>query len=141
MQEIIVALIIATAVEVGVPPYFAVAIATVEHWGGSINPDARVGPNENGSYDLGVMQLNDRYFGHIDWKCPATNIRAGVEHIKWLIQQPELTTYWSVAIAYNCGIARFIEFPPPSASIVYANRVLLVWEQLDKYAHKTIIQR
>ncbi|MCL2092992.1 MAG: lytic transglycosylase domain-containing protein [Treponema sp.] len=124
-METILAMIFMIAVEVGVPPNFAISIARVEN--SSLNPLAVSQPNSNGTVDLGIFQLNNAYFGHIDWQCPETNIRAGVEHIRWLMEQLEGDTFWSVAVSYNAGLSRLNN--PPESSIEYASKVLaLYWE-------------
>jgi len=74
------------------------------------------------------MQLNSANFGHINWRDPATNIRAGCEHIKMLINRPETTTYWSVAIAYNAGINRIRN--PPASTLRYADAVIKKFNEL-----------
>ena len=126
----IAALVLAIAAEVGVPPNFALAIALEENW--TLNPIAVSAPNENGTRDLGIMQLNSAYFGHIDWRCPETNIRAGCLLIKELMGKPGVTTFWDVAICYNCGYGRFSSgTDPPAASIDYANRVYARWQELE----------
>ena len=128
-QACIAALIISIATQIGgVPPYFVLAIALEEH-GGHIRTEAVSPPNRNGTVDLGTMQLNSRYFGHIDWRCPEVNITAGVKHIKWLISQ--LNTFWLVSVAYNCGLNRLREGNPPRASLDYADRVMARWKELD----------
>jgi soluble lytic murein transglycosylase-like protein len=148
-METILALIAVIALEVGVPTNFVKAIAYAEHWNGSIeatiiNPRARSPQNRNGTRDYGVMQLNGRYFSHIDMMCPEQNIRAGVLHIKWLTERPELNTWWAVAVAYNCGLNRMRSTGgPPPESIRYANRVLEIWKELDPKGleHKTTLTR
>jgi soluble lytic murein transglycosylase-like protein len=129
MFEIIEAMIIAIAIEVGIPPYLALSIAleenqTLNHLAVNINPD--------GSRDLGVMQLNDRWFIG-DWRDPETNIRAGCEVIKELTTKPGMN-YWLVCIAYNCGYGRLLE-RPPDVSIEYANRVFARWNVYRGYRY------
>ena len=131
-------LILNIAVEVGVPPYFALSIALEENW--NLDPGAISQPNENGTIDRGIMQLNSRYFD-IDWRDPEINIRTGCILIKSLIRNPEINTYWAVAVAYNCGYTRFVsEEGPPSASIDYGCRVMMRWLELQglKYINPII---
>ncbi|MDR0656770.1 MAG: transglycosylase SLT domain-containing protein [Treponema sp.] len=122
MFEIIKAMVLAIAIETGIPPYLALSIALEENQ--TLNPLA-VHINSDGSRDLGVMQLNDSWFKG-QWQDPEANIRAGCALIKWLIQQPGITTYWDVAVSYNCGYGRFLK-KPPDVSIEYANRVFSRW--------------
>jgi soluble lytic murein transglycosylase-like protein len=128
MYEIIVALILRIATETGVPPYFALAIAIEENW--TLDPDAQNTSNSNGTTDLGVMQLNSRYYGDIEWQNPETNIRAGCQHIKRLMDYPGIYTFWAVAAAYNCGEGRFLGEGPPPQTIEYANNVMKRWSEL-----------
>ena len=142
MAEIL-ALIFTLSVEAGVPPYFVQAIAITEHWNGSIentviNPATVSQPNSDGSVDKGIMQLNSRYFGHVDWKCPEANIREGVCLIKKLSKEPLLNTWWAVAVAYNCGYTGF-KNGPPSSSVEYGNHVMDVWFQLEDARHISLI--
>jgi soluble lytic murein transglycosylase-like protein len=120
-------MIITIAIEVGVPPYLALSIALEENQ--ALNPLA-VHINNNGSRDLGIMQLNDTWFKD-NWQDPETNIRAGCELIKELIGKPGMN-YWLVCVAYNCGYGRLLE-RPPNASIEYANRVFNRWNAYRRY--------
>jgi soluble lytic murein transglycosylase-like protein len=129
MFEIIEAMILAIAIEVGIPPYLALSIALEENH--ALNPLA-VNINPDGSRDLGVMQLNDSWFIG-DWRDPETNIRAGCELIKELINKPGMN-YWLVCVAYNCGYGRLLE-KPPDASIEYANRVFVRWNNYRGYLY------
>lgn len=145
MTSEILALILAMSIEANVPPYFVQAIALTEHWGGSventeINPKAISLPNKDGSVDRGVMQLNSRYYDHVDWSCPETNIREGIALIKSLSKEPLLNTWWAVAVAYNCGYAGFVS-GPPSSSIDYGSRVISVWSQLEDTRFISVIIR
>jgi soluble lytic murein transglycosylase-like protein len=128
MFEIIEALIIAIALDVGVPPYFALSIALTENQ--LLDPLA-VHVNADGSRDLGIMQLNNSWFDG-DWRDPETNVRAGCELIKELMSKPNMN-FWQVCIAYNCGYGRFLD-NPPNMSIDYANRVFERW---NAYRHYT----
>ncbi|MDR1073013.1 MAG: transglycosylase SLT domain-containing protein [Treponema sp.] len=68
MFEVIEALILSIAIEVGVPPYLALSIALEENT--TLNPLA-VHTNLDGSRDLGIMQLNDSWFQG-NWQDPET---------------------------------------------------------------------
>jgi soluble lytic murein transglycosylase-like protein len=127
-MESITALILAIALEVGVPPYFALAIALTENQ--TLNPLA-VHVNADGTKDQGIMQLNSSWFNG-NWQDPETNIRAGCKHLKWLMDQPEVTTLWAVAVAYNSGFVRFKE-GPPAASVIYANEVFAKYNEFRGY--------
>jgi len=127
MFNAMVALILAIAAESGVPPNFALAIALKEN--PTLNPASINRVNDNGTLDLGVMQLNSSWFKG-NWRDPETNIRAGCRHIKALMGKPEINTFWAVAAAYNCGYRRFLS-GPPAASIEYANSVMESWLALE----------
>jgi soluble lytic murein transglycosylase-like protein len=129
MFEAIQAMIIAIALEVGIPPYLALSIALEENQ--TLNHLA-VHINSDGSRDLGVMQLNDSWFTG-DWRDPETNIRAGCELIKELIGKTGMN-YWLACIAYNCGYGRLLE-KPPDVSIEYANRVFARWNVYRRYPY------
>ena len=119
-EEEIVELIIKISVEEGVPPEIVLAIAYTENW--TLNPKAVSPINQDGSVDLGVMQLNSNYFGHVDWECPEANVTAGVRHIRWLMGSLRGSTWWSVAVAYNAGLSRVNN--PPASTLTYADKVI-----------------
>jgi soluble lytic murein transglycosylase-like protein len=127
MFEVIMSLILVIAAEVGIPPHFALAVALTENQ--NLDPLA-VHWNADGTFDGGVMQLNSKYFADIDWRDPETNIRAGCQHIKKLMNLPGLNTYWAVACVYNCGYARFITDGPMEDTINYAGCVMVRWKEL-----------
>jgi soluble lytic murein transglycosylase-like protein len=128
MNSAIASLILAIAANVGVPPYLALSVALEENQ--ALNPLA-VHVNRNGTEDRGVMQLNSSWFTG-DWRDPETNIRAGCLHLKWLMRQPGITTWWDAVVAYNCGYSRFIA-GPPAASMEYACRVFDRWNKYRGY--------
>jgi soluble lytic murein transglycosylase-like protein len=73
------ALIVVIALEIGVPPYLVLAIAYTEN--PSLDPSA-AHKNNDGTLDLGIMQLNSSWYKDTNWMDPETNIRAGCEYIK-----------------------------------------------------------
>jgi hypothetical protein len=101
-MEIIEALIIAIALETGVPPFLALSVTLEENQ--TLDPLA-VHVNPNGSRDLGIMQLNDSWYSG-EWRDPETNIRAGCLVLKELLAKPDLNV-WQAVIAYNCGYHGF----------------------------------
>jgi len=140
MFELIMTLILTIAADVGVPPYFALAVAIEEN--NTLNPLAVNRANKNGTVDLGVMQLNSEYYGNINWSEPETNIRAGCLHIKKLMNMKEFNTYWAVAVAYNCGHVSFLNNKIPRSSIEYASRVMERWCKLENIEYiNPIIRR
>jgi soluble lytic murein transglycosylase-like protein len=114
------AMILAIAIEVGVPPYFALSIALTEN--PALDPLA-VHKNRDGTFDRGVMQLNSGWYSG-NWQDPETNIRAGCELIREL--KCKGLNWWQVAISYNAGYQGLMDGPPAS-SIDYANSVFEKW--------------
>ena len=138
MNVAIAALILTIATEVGIPPNFALAIALEENV--TLNPTAVTTRRSDGTRDLGVMQLNSERFGHIDWKDPVTNIRAGCIRIKTLYDHD--LNWWQVAIAYDCGYGQLkSKNGPPYRSIMYADRVFAQWEKLDDERTTQVLDR
>lgn len=123
------AMILAIALEVGVPPYLVLAIAYTENT--TLNPLA-VNRNPDGTLDLGVMQLNSGWFTG-NWADPETNIWAGCEYIKWLLSLPNMNE-WKVAVAYNCGYSRLLA-GPPAQSIDYAEKVFILFNEYRGYRY------
>ena len=118
----IVAIIIALATEYDIPPAFALAIVAVES---EFNPRAVSPLNRNGTRDWGLFQINDAYFPTDRWYDPYVNAQQGIRHIRWLMDHPWTSTWWSVALAYNAGVTRLGDgraFPP--AALRYADTVM-----------------
>ena len=138
----IASLILTIALEVGIQPYFALAIALEENW--TLNENAISKPNKNGSRDYGLFQLNDSVYDmeKINWRDPATNIRLGCEHIKYLLGRPEMTTYFDVAVSYNAGCSWLVNgHDPPAKSVEYACKVIQRWNELSGGNAMTLIRR
>jgi soluble lytic murein transglycosylase-like protein len=121
------ALILAIALEVGVPPYLALSIALTENQ--TLNPLA-VHKNRDGSFDLGIMQLNSGWYTG-NWQDPEENIRAGCLLLKELLSKPGLNT-WQAVICYNAGYQRFCN-GPPMESVEYAGKVFERWNIYRRY--------
>jgi soluble lytic murein transglycosylase-like protein len=85
--------------------------------------------NNDGTRDLGLMQLNDSWYKG-DWQNPITNITAACKLIRELLDYD--LNYYQVAIAYNCGYTRFLQ-GPPNESINHAVKVFEVWGKLERY--------
>jgi soluble lytic murein transglycosylase-like protein len=124
------AMILAIALEAGVPPYLVLAIAYTEN--PALDPLA-VHQNNDGTLDRGIMQLNSGWYKDENWMDPETNIRAGCGLIKELAGRPGMN-YWLACIAYNCGYGRLLE-KPPDASVEYANRVFARWNAYRRYRY------
>jgi soluble lytic murein transglycosylase-like protein len=119
-------MIVAIAVEYGIPSQFALAIAMVEN---SIFNPLAVHTNTDGTEDRGIMQLNSSWYTG-DWQDPETNIRAGCQLM--LDLKNKGLNWWQVAVAYNCGY-RGLQEGPPNCSIDYANQVFLRWNSMRGY--------
>ncbi len=101
----------------GVNPAMLVAIARTES---AMNPDA-INRNRNGSYDLGLMQINSRWFpllrqygiGEQQLRDPCTSIHVGA----WILSQnmQRLGNSWDAVGAYNSS--------QPAQRAAYAQRV------------------
>jgi soluble lytic murein transglycosylase-like protein len=113
-------LILAIALEIGVPGNFMVALAEVEN--PQMNPKA-VNVNRDGTKDLGLMQLNSSWYTDAGWADPETNIRAACVHVKWLKNNYNFN-WWQVAVAYNAGHNAVLKERVPNKSIEYANKVI-----------------
>jgi len=135
-RELIISLIMAISIELNVPPQFSLSIALEEN--PTLNPLA-VNLNENGTYDRGIMQLNSASFPNIDWKDPETNIRAGVGYIRFLMNRPEINTYYGVAVSYNTGLNRLGN--PPKSTIEYAIRVVNRYNNLMNGNAPVVVRR
>ena len=100
-----------------VNPAMLVAIARTES---SMNPNA-INRNRNGSYDLGLMQINSRWFpllrqygiGEQQLRDPCTSIHVGA----WILSQnmQRLGNSWDAVGAYNSS--------QPAQRAAYAQRV------------------
>jgi soluble lytic murein transglycosylase-like protein len=101
----------------GVNPAMLVAIARTES---GMNPDA-INRNRNGSVDLGLMQINSRWFpllrqygiGEQQLRDPCTSIHVGA----WILSQnmQRLGNSWDAVGAYNSS--------SPALRAAYAQRV------------------
>lgn len=103
----------------GVNPTLLYAIARTES---NLNPHA-VGVNRDGSYDLGLMQINSRWFprlrqygiGEHDLHDPCVSIHVGA----WIMAQNmrRFGNSWAAVGAYNSG--------QTYRRMVYANKVFM----------------
>jgi hypothetical protein len=122
--------------QVGVPLGVALAIL------GEENPDLKfnaVHVNENGTRDLGLWQLNERWLERdfllrhwgreesFRWDNPYHSTYIAVRHIRWLYDRG--INHWQVILAYNCGYGALVSNEAPDVSVDYANRVFarVVW--------------
>jgi len=132
------ALIILIATETGIPPNFALAVAICES---NLNPTVVSAKRWDGSVDRGIFQLNSYVYPNINWADPETNIRLGIKHLRWLMEMECHNTYWAVAVSYNAGHSYMLKkIPPPQSSIEFANKVMLVYGELQKGYFSPVIQ-
>jgi len=141
MFDFIAALILVVAVDVGIPPNFALAIAYEEN--SRLDPLIVSVPNGNGSRDYGVFQLNGDYIAsfvkdywdkdwEFDWSNPYDNVYLACRHIKYLSNISRVTTWWAVALCYNAGYSRLVgPRGPPKSAVEYAGRVMEGWQRLE----------
>jgi hypothetical protein len=110
-----------TALQYGVPPSLALAVAKQES---GFNPN-RVSPvNNDGTRDYGVMQLNSNNlaaWGVTNPLDPTQNINAGVSYLAQLLQQYNGDQASALA-AYNAGPSKVASgrIPPATQSYVAA---------------------
>ena len=133
-EVIMIALIMAIAIQIGVDGRLAVEIAKSEN----SDLDAEL---IGVTGDLGIMQLNPRYLeyfvgrywdksGVFDWQNPEHNIYVALRHLKYLLDRPDFNE-WQAIMAYNCGAAAVRSGNPPSTSIDYANAIYSRWKGAD----------
>lgn len=90
--------------------------------------------NENGTIDLGLWQLNDKYlyttFSELFWQFEDVELNAfdwkhntfiALHQIEWL--QSRLKVFDDVVMAYNCGIGAVMNRTIPASTKVYLCRV------------------
>ena len=129
-MEIILALILSISAEYGVPSGFVQAIVQVES---EFDCNAINRSNKNGTVDYGLMQLNSSWFDDENWRDPETNLRAGIKHIKKLMDIHKGTSWWALAVSYNAGHSWLVNnHEPPRASLDYADEIMRKWEELEK---------
>ena len=108
------------------------AIAILMQENPQVNLDA-THRNENGTMDLGLWQLNDKYlytdFSNNFWKFDVElnafdwkhNTFIALHQIEWL--QSRLKVFDDVICAYNCGIGATMNRKIPESTKVYLSRV------------------
>jgi soluble lytic murein transglycosylase-like protein len=102
----------------GVNPYLLYAIAKTES---NLNPAAINRNNKNGSYDIGLMQINSSWLptlrkygiGEAELMDACTNIQVGAWILSGKMQQ--LGNSWTAVGAYNAG--------KPNLRVAYAQKV------------------
>jgi len=102
--------------------------------------ETAIGRNRDGSYDIGLTQINSSNFEYFYWKIlkqdvkadfnyvdfyknPEVNLWAGFLYLRWLINyyNDDIET---ALIAYNCGLGKVNRNVIPKSSIEYARRIL-----------------
>ncbi len=110
--------------EYNLPPQLLYAIARVES---NLNPNARSKKNQNGSYDIGLMQINSTWLpvlkrygiSESDLYHPLVNLRVGA----WILAQ-NIQRYgptWRAVGAYNAV--------SPSRQLEYVQRIASILQQ------------
>jgi hypothetical protein len=138
----IAVLILTISAEMNVPPYFSLSVAITESNLRNISSAQVRPPNRDGSVDRGIFQLNSHVYPNIKWDCIETNIRLGIRHLRTLLDRRDHHTYWEIAISYNAGHAWVVRGTrPPQSSIDYADRVMLLWQDLSPRTVEAVIRR
>jgi soluble lytic murein transglycosylase-like protein len=119
--------VVAACVDYGVPLKYFAKLLWVES---GYDPLCTSGPNDNGTYDLGIAQLNSRYieefawrydFGTIDPFNPLQAIRVAAKHLSVMYKH---TGDWRSAFAaYNAGLSRVKSGKWPARTIEYVNKI------------------
>jgi hypothetical protein len=118
-----------------VPPAVMIGIMNVE--GGHIGQE--VGPNQNGTYDLGPMQVNTRWLPMLQktWNVSSSTARSWVRdngcvnvHVAaWILRQKmeDTGSLWGGIAAYHSAT--------PKHGIPYANKVIAVMDRKGLVKH------
>ena len=124
-----------------VPAAVMIGIMNVE--GGRIGQE--VGPNVNGTYDLGPMQVNTRWLPQLQktWNVNTSTARSWVRdngcvnvHVAaWILRQKieESGSLWGGIAAYHSST--------PSKGRPYANKVIAVMDRKGLVKHETAASR
>ncbi|MBB5390543.1 MULTISPECIES: transglycosylase SLT domain-containing protein [unclassified Herbaspirillum] len=125
----------------GIDPLLLVAIAKVES---SLNPKA-INHNRNGTYDVGLMQINSANFSYLRAAGitqeklyePCTSIKAGAIILAGFIETHGYT--WAAVGAYNAGSSPDRD----EARRRYATKVWVKFTKLkkDQMERKRIVQK
>jgi soluble lytic murein transglycosylase-like protein len=74
-----------------------------------------IGYNSNGTYDIGLMQLNSaclddfaRWHGEFDVWCWKDNMRVGIKHLRWLYDR--IGDWEGAVIAYHIGEKGYYDY-------------------------------
>lgn len=127
-------MILAAAIQKGVPPALALAVAQTES---SFNPNAVSGTNSNGTQDYGVFQINSANFSSlgltpISALDPTTNIDAGVSMLAQLYNQYNGNLN-QVLWAYNAGPGAVASGNLPASTATYIPTVLGAMDQFSSF--------
>lgn len=118
-----------------VDPYLLYAIANVES---GMNPYA-VGTNNDGTHDVGLMQINSSHFSELERRGiserrlmtePCTSIMVGASILSGMINVYGYN--WEAVGAYNAGIKKE-NYPK---RMVYAHKVWTKYQQLKSVARE-----
>ncbi len=134
-MEWLMILILSVATEVGVDPILAQSLAKAEN--PQLDAYAVSATNKDGSKDLGLLQLNNKYIDDFvkwywdkpwkfDWRNPYDNTYVGLKHFRAFLILPDVNE-WQAVIIYNCGYGAFVRKQIPARSIEHANNVITEW--------------
>ena len=111
-------LILSTAQVYQIPENVLFALIGVES---NYKPGAVNGANTNGTNDKGLMQLNSKYFGHVDRLDPYANLQAGCAHLR---ERYNKYGTWDAAIMYYNGFSQ--------RAVKHQGSVLKIERELDR---------
>mgnify|MGYP001194436883 CR=1 FL=1 len=130
------------SVEYGIPANVLKAIAKVES---NFNPKAvrkpYVAGNKDGSYDIGLVQINSSHFPKLEREFGITEnqLYDGCTNLKvgaWILADNvrRLGWNWNAIGAYNAGCARITKELCTKLRLTYANKVYAALQRLDSGA-------
>lgn len=96
--------------------------------------------NKNGTFDVGLAQINSNNFEYFYWKIlkfepykrinyteyfysPVNNLWAGFLYLRWLLDYYD-NDYEKAIMAYNCGLGNVNKGNIPRTTVKYAQKIL-----------------
>ncbi len=131
-----------TSVEYGIPANVLKAIAKVEsNFNAKAVRKPFVAGNKDGSYDVGLVQINSSHFAKLEREFGITerHLYDGCTNLKvgaWILADNirRLGWNWNAIGAYNAGCARISKELCTKLRLTYANKVYAALQKLDSGA-------